>query len=56
MDITAAGGKLMQSEGVGSYWPFATGKKVTQANLLLNQIKDIHNGGHFENNYCGYAQ
>ncbi|GAA4294397.1 DUF4914 family protein [Anaerocolumna aminovalerica] len=28
----------MTSEGVGSYWPFATGKKVTQANLLLNQI------------------
>ncbi len=28
----------MSSEGVGSYWPFATGKKVTQANLLLDQI------------------
>ncbi len=28
----------MTSEGVGSYWPFATGKKVTQANLLLEQI------------------
>lgn len=28
----------MKSEGVGSYWPFATGKMVTQANLLLNQI------------------
>ncbi len=28
----------MKSEGVGSYWPFATGKKVTQANLLLQQI------------------
>ncbi len=28
----------MSSEGVGSYWPFATGKMVTQANLLLNQI------------------
>lgn len=28
----------MSSEGVGSYWPFATGKKVTQANMLLNQI------------------
>lgn len=26
------------SEGVGSYWPFATGKMVTQANLLLEQI------------------
>lgn len=28
----------MTSEGVGSYWPFATGKRVTQANLLLEQI------------------
>lgn len=28
----------MQSEGVGSYWPFATGKRVQQANLLLEQI------------------
>ena len=28
------------SEGVGSYWPFATGKKVTQANLLLQQFLD----------------
>ena len=29
----------MSSEGVGSYWPFATGKKVTQANILLDQMK-----------------
>ena len=28
----------MTSEGVGSYWPFATGKRVKQANLLLEQI------------------
>jgi len=28
----------MKSEGVGSYWPFATGKRVDQANLLLEQI------------------
>lgn len=28
----------MSSEGVGSYWPFATGKRVEQANLLLRQI------------------
>lgn len=28
----------MSSEGVGSYWPFATGRKVDQANLLLRQI------------------
>lgn len=28
----------MQSEGVGSFWPFATGRKVDQANILLDQI------------------
>ncbi|MGF1633671.1 MAG: DUF4914 family protein [Phycisphaerae bacterium] len=28
----------MTSEGVGSYWPFATGRRVDQANLLLKQI------------------
>jgi len=28
----------MISEGVGSYWPFATGKMVKQANLLLDQF------------------
>lgn len=28
----------MTSEGVGSYWPFATGKMVNHANLLLEQI------------------
>lgn len=28
----------MSSEGVGSYWPFATGRRVDQANLLLHQI------------------
>jgi hypothetical protein len=30
----------MSSEGVGSYWPFATGRMVDQANLLLNQIRE----------------
>ena len=30
----------MGSEGVGSYWPFATGKMSTHANLLLKQIID----------------
>jgi hypothetical protein len=30
----------MSSEGVGSYWPFATGRKVDQANLLLKQIME----------------
>ncbi len=34
--IVDAGG--MGSEGVGSYWPFATGKMITHANLLLDQI------------------
>ena len=28
----------MTSEGVGSYWPFATGRRVDQANILLDQI------------------
>jgi hypothetical protein len=28
----------MESEGVGSYWPFATGQCVNQANLLLDQF------------------
>lgn len=32
------GGSGMGSEGVGSYWPFATGKMETHANLLLEQI------------------
>ena len=35
--ITEAGN--MSSEGVGSYWPFATGLLVDHANLLLDQIK-----------------
>jgi hypothetical protein len=30
----------MSSEGVGSYWPFATGRRLDQANLLLHQIQD----------------
>jgi hypothetical protein len=34
--ITDTGG--MKSEGVGSYWPFATGRKVNHANILLKQI------------------
>lgn len=39
--ITASEG--MSSEGVGSYWPFATGKMVEQANLLLNQVVSSSN-------------
>lgn len=30
----------MESEGVGSYWPFATGKRIAHANMLLMQIID----------------
>ena len=35
--------KGMSSEGVGSYWPFATGRMVDQANLLLKQIMSYPN-------------
>ena len=30
----------MESEGIGPYWPFATGKRVPQANMMLKQIID----------------
>lgn len=36
-------GSGLKSEGVGSYWPFSTGMKVTQANLLLRQMLDAPN-------------
>lgn len=36
--ISASAGTGMESEGVGSYWPFATGKMVQHANMLLEQI------------------
>ena len=36
--IVSSGG--MESEGIGSYWPFATGKRVPQANMMLKQIID----------------
>ncbi len=32
----------MSSEGVGSYWPFASGRRVDHANLLLKQMEDSH--------------
>jgi len=38
-----SGGDL-ESEGVGSYWPFATGKRVRHANLLLEQIVNTSPG------------
>jgi hypothetical protein len=45
----------MGSEGVGSYWPFATGKKVNQANILLNQFVDYRRTRHvlIPNQYIG---
>ena len=36
--IADSGLAALQAEGVGSYWPFCTGKKLTQANLLLRQM------------------
>lgn len=30
----------MKAEGVGSYWPFVTGTRIRQANLLLKQLVD----------------
>ncbi len=36
----------MSSEGVGSYWPFATGRRVDQANLLLRQIWNTPSTGY----------
>ncbi|MBU4293631.1 MAG: DUF4914 family protein [Actinobacteria bacterium] len=43
------------SEGVGSYWPFATGKYVNHANLLLRQIIDTPDTRYllFPNQYVG---
>ncbi len=35
--------KGLSGEGVGSYWPFATGLRVKQANMLLEQIIDNYN-------------
>jgi hypothetical protein len=35
--------EAMSSEGVGSYWPFATGRMVDQANLLLRQMVETPN-------------
>ena len=48
-----AGG--MQSEGVGSYWAFCTGRRVDQANLLLRQIVENTDTRHvlIPNQYIG---
>ncbi|TRX52048.1 DUF4914 family protein [Fulvivirga sp. M361] len=32
--------KGLTSEGVGSFWPFAAGRRVTQANLILEQMQN----------------
>ena len=39
----SSAGSGLKAEGVGSYWPFATGLKVTQANMLLHQMLDCPN-------------
>lgn len=36
-------GSGLKAEGVGSYWPFSTGMKVTQANMLLKQMLECPN-------------
>lgn len=38
--ISSSAGTGMESEGVGSYWPFATGKMIDHANMLLKQIME----------------
>jgi hypothetical protein len=38
--VSQTAGAGLESEGVGSYWPFAVGRKVPQANLLYRQIAD----------------
>lgn len=45
----------MISEGVGSYWPFATGKYTNHANLLLKQIVETADTRYllFPNQYIG---
>lgn len=45
----------LSSEGVGSYWPFATGQYVKHANLLLKQILETPHTKYllFPNQYAG---
>lgn len=43
IDSSGAAGGNLESEGVGSYWPFATGLRTKQANLLLRQILECEN-------------
>ncbi len=46
---------VLTSEGVGSYWPFATGRFINHANLLLRQIVDTPKTRHllFPNQHVG---
>ncbi|MCL2165270.1 MAG: DUF4914 family protein [Oscillospiraceae bacterium] len=48
----------MTSEGVGSYWPFLTGRIVTHANLLLEQVLKSPSTRYvlIPNQYIGYYQ
>ncbi|WP_236822310.1 DUF4914 family protein [Anaerolinea thermolimosa] len=45
----------LSSEGVGSYWPFSPGRRVTQANLLLDQFVRFKRTRHIliPNQYIG---
>lgn len=43
LNPSIVGGSGLESEGVGSYWPFATGRRVDQANLLLDQMVSAPN-------------
>jgi hypothetical protein len=36
----------MGTEGVGAFWPFATGRRVAHANLLLNQFSNFRRTRH----------
>jgi hypothetical protein len=36
----------MGTEGVGAFWPFATGRRVAHANLLLNQFANFRRTRH----------
>ena len=49
------GSKGLISEGVGSYWPFATGKRVLQANILLSLTLETPKTKHIliPNQYIG---
>lgn len=48
-------GGMVESEGVGTYWPFATGRRVAQANLLLEQFTTYRDTRHIlcPNQYIG---